>query len=140
MSIQVVLQSRWSACSQRPSCEAELVQREAVDLMEALGVQYEKEHEKDLKGTMYYMPEHFGNDVYGSGEDALPLPPPFTTRPRLGARVLVTNNFTRLVNPIIGEMSSWQLELRTKVGPDGCCAPRHKIPIDLRSNGAKCVG
>ena len=29
--------------------EAELVQKEAVELMEALGVQYEKEHEKDLK-------------------------------------------------------------------------------------------
>ena len=64
-------------------------------VMERLGVQYEKEHDKELKSTMYYMPEHFGDDVYGAGEDALPLPPPFVTRPRLGSRVLVTNNFTK---------------------------------------------
>ena len=43
--------------------EASLVQSEAADLMERLGVQYEKEHEKDLKSTIYYMPEHFGGAV-----------------------------------------------------------------------------
>lgn len=94
--------------------EAELVQKEAMDLMDRLGIQYEKEHEKDLKQTMYYMPEAFGEDIYGVGEDALTLPPPFTRRPRLGSRILVKNNFTSVVNPVIGEMSSWQIELRAK--------------------------
>jgi len=94
--------------------EADLVQREAAELMERLGVQHEKEHEKELKSTLYYMPEHFGEDLYGKGEDALPLPPPFNGRPRLGARILVKNNFNMVVNPVIGEMSSWQVELRAK--------------------------
>ena len=38
--------------------------------MDRLGEQYEREHEKELKSTMTYMPEHFGEDVYGEGEDA----------------------------------------------------------------------
>ena len=94
--------------------EADVVQKEAMDLMDRLGVQYEKEHEKDLKKLMYYMPEAFGEDLYGVGEDALTLPPPFTKRPRLGSRILIKNNFKSVVNPVIGEMSSWQIELRAK--------------------------
>ena len=94
--------------------EADVVQKEAMDLMDRLGVQYEKEHEKDLKKLMYYMPEAIGEDLYGVGEDALTLPPPFTKRPRLGSRILIKNNFKSVVNPVIGEMSSWQIELRAK--------------------------
>ena len=95
--------------------EASVVQEDAMELMDKLGAQYEREHEKDLKSTMAYMPEHFGGEAaYGAGDDALVLPPPFTTRPRLGSRILVKNNFSAVVNPVIGEMSSWQTELRGK--------------------------
>ena len=94
--------------------ESDDVRRDATALMDRLGEQYEREHEKELKSTMTYMPEHFGEDVYGEGEDALRLPPPFERRPRLGSRVLVKNNFAGLVNPVVAEMSSWQLELRAK--------------------------
>ena len=95
--------------------EASVVQEDAMELMDKLGAQYEREHENDLKSTMAYMPEHFGGEAaYGAGDDALVLPPPFTTRPRLGSRILVKNNFSAVVNPVIGEMSSWQTELRGK--------------------------
>jgi hypothetical protein len=66
------------------------------------------------------VPLHFGEDLYGVGEDALPLPPPFNLRPRLGARVLVKNNFNMVVNPVINEFSSWQIELRAKAAVGGC--------------------
>jgi acyl-coenzyme A thioesterase PaaI-like protein len=40
--------------------EAESVQDAALSLLTELGSQYEREHEKDLKATMTYAPEHFG--------------------------------------------------------------------------------
>ena len=47
--------------------ESDDVRRDATALMDRLGEQYEREHEKELKSTMTYMPEHFGEDVYGEG-------------------------------------------------------------------------
>lgn len=100
--------------------EAESVQDAALLLLTELGSQYEREHEKDLKATMTYAPEHFGlgsslSDEISSIEPrAVAYPPPFAARPGLGARVLVKNNFPCVVNPILGEMMGWQEEARTR--------------------------
>ena len=41
-------------------------------------------------------------------------PPPFASRPGLGARVLVKNNFPAVVNPILAEMMGWQEDARVR--------------------------
>ena len=98
--------------------EAAAVRDAAAALLATLGAQYEREHEKDLKATMTYAPEHFGvehslgrddsdgGDTSDPGDEeprVLLYPPPFASRPGLGARVLVKNNFPAVVNPILAE-------------------------------------
>ena len=98
--------------------DSSIVQMEAITLIERLGVQYENEHEKELKDTMAYMPEHFKSrfDAPTSDETerSLTYPPPFKGRPRLGARVLIKNNFPAVVNPILAEMMGWQQDARIR--------------------------
>ena len=113
--------------------EAPEVRDAALALLTALGAQYEKEHEKDLKATMTYAPEHFGApEALGvfetetdsdSTEEAtflraeprvLAYPPPFASRPGLGVRVLVKNHFPSVVNPILAEMMGWQEDARVR--------------------------
>jgi hypothetical protein len=84
----------------------------ALELIEKLGAQYEMEHEKDLKPVMTYMPE-FLEGVSLHNTHVKPLyPAPFLERPRLGARVLVKNNFPAVVNPILAEIGGWQADAR----------------------------
>lgn len=109
--------------------EAAAVRDAAAALLAALGAQYEREHEKDLKATMTYAPEHFGvehslgrddsdgGDTSDPGDEeprVLLYPPPFASRPGLGARVLVKNNFPSVVNPILAEMMGWQEDARVR--------------------------
>lgn len=104
--------------------EAPAVRDAAAALLAALGAQYEREHEKDLKATMTYAPEHFGVDDFENHRDTsdpgdeeprvLFYPPPFAARPGLGARVLVKNNFPAVVNPILAEMMGWQEDARVR--------------------------
>ena len=109
--------------------EAAAVRDAAAALLAALGAQYEREHEKDLKATMTYAPEHFGvehslgrddsdgGDTSDPGDEeprVLLYPPPFASRPGLGARVLVKNNFPAVVNPILAEMMGWQEDARVR--------------------------
>ena len=99
--------------------EDESVRDAALELLNELGAQYEREHEKDLKATMTYAPEHFGvvsslSDSASLEPRAVAYPPPFAARPGLGARVLVKNNFPSVVNPILAEMMGWQEEARTR--------------------------
>ena len=108
------------------SDENDRVATEAARLLEDLGAQYEREHEKELKTTMAYMPEYYGGGPGGGGagggeegtaadsEDAFVLPRPFAARPRLGARILAKNNFAATVNPTIAEMGGWQEEHRAR--------------------------
>ena len=103
--------------------EATAVRDAAAALLAALGAQYEREHEKDLKATVTYAPEHFGVDDFENGDPSDPgdeeprvlfYPPPFAARPGLGARVLVKNNFPAVVNPILAEMMGWQEDARVR--------------------------
>ena len=109
--------------------EAAAVRDAAAALLAALGAQYEREHEKDLKATMTYAPEHFGvehslgrddsdgGDTSDPGDEeprVLLYPPPFASRPGLGARILVKNNFPSVVNPILAEMMGWQEDARVR--------------------------
>lgn len=109
--------------------EAAAVRDAAAALLATLGAQYEREHEKDLKATMTYAPEHFGvehslgrddsdgGDTSDPGDEeprVLLYPPPFASRPGLGARVLVKNNFPAVVNPILAEMMGWQEDARVR--------------------------
>ena len=109
------------------SDENDRVATEAARLLEDLGAQYEREHEKELKTTMAYMPEYYGGGPRGGAsgageegtpaadsEDAFVLPRPFAARPRLGARILAKNNFAATVNPTIAEMGGWQEEHRAR--------------------------
>lgn len=41
------------------------------------------------------------------GEDLAP-PPPFTTRPRLGARLVIQENFPRVAHALANELVAWQ--------------------------------
>ena len=112
--------------------EAPAVRDAAAALLAALGAQYEREHEKDLKATMTYAPEHFGVEHFENHRDDFAIrddtsdpprdfeprvlfyPPPFAARPGLGARVLVKNNFPAVVNPILAEMMGWQEDARVR--------------------------
>lgn len=116
--------------------EAPEIQAEAVDLLERLGVQYEKDHEKDLKDMLAYLPvEAHGigwqadsgavSHAYGAlaaGQDAtvhggravLVLPGPLRARPRLGARRLVQTGFGRVVTAMCDELVGWLEEPRRR--------------------------
>ena len=108
--------------------EAAAVRDAAAALLATLGAQYEREHEKDLKATMTYAPEHFGvehslgrddsdgGDTSDPGDEeprVLLYPPPFASRPGPRARP-VKNNFPAVVNPILAEMMGWQEDARVR--------------------------
>ncbi|GMH40548.1 hypothetical protein BSKO_08452 [Bryopsis sp. KO-2023] len=84
------------------------VAAEAVRLMDALGLQYEKEHQEDLKDTLYYLPQEAHALGWG-------LFSPFTRRPRLGTRILVQANFSRMIRAITSELTSWQSDIRARI-------------------------
>ncbi|MEW5306836.1 MAG: hypothetical protein WDW36_009274 [Sanguina aurantia] len=114
--------------------ESPAVVAEAVAVLEALGAEYEVEHGKDLKDTVAYLPEEAhglgwrGRGGGGGGSGAsllyhtehgppvlqLLLPNPFTTRPRLGTRLLAQVNFGRVASPLAAELSAWQAEPRQR--------------------------
>ncbi|KXZ56414.1 hypothetical protein GPECTOR_1g369 [Gonium pectorale] len=114
--------------------ESPEIQADAVALLERLGVQYEKDHEKDLKDTLTYLPEEAhgigwqapgaAGFVYGSvtageetvngGRAVFVLPGPLRSRPRIGTRRLVQSNFGRIVGALSEEITSWMLEARRR--------------------------
>ncbi|EFJ44828.1 hypothetical protein VOLCADRAFT_106220 [Volvox carteri f. nagariensis] len=115
--------------------EAPEIQADAVGLLERLGIQYEQDHEKDLKDALSYLPEEAhgigwqapgaAGYVYGTiaaGEEAtvnggravFVLPGPLRGRPRLGTRRLVQSNFGRVVGALSEELVSWLVEARRR--------------------------
>ncbi|PNH12703.1 HEAT repeat-containing protein 2, partial [Tetrabaena socialis] len=110
------------------------IQADAVALLERLGVQYEADHEKDLKEMLPYLPEEAhgigwqaagaagymyggaaaGEETVNGGRAVFVLPGPLRSRPRLGARRLVQSNFSRIVHPLSDEVTSWLLESRRR--------------------------
>jgi hypothetical protein len=125
------------------------LQEAAWQLLDALGLQYEREHEKDLAEPLRYLPPEAHGLGWQTGQaDALRrlytpeptttapattsstaagkgssssaaaaafrLPQPFVARARLGTRLLVQCNFSRLAPALAGELSSWQAEPRRR--------------------------
>ena len=97
-------------------------QRAAAELLEAFGLQSEKEHELEMRDVLTYYPEEYHTDAGfyshqpgGGGADALWLLPTLVaTRPRLGARLLVSNNFGRMVPGCVAELQAWTTALRPR--------------------------
>ncbi|GLC35967.1 hypothetical protein PLESTB_000524400 [Pleodorina starrii] len=114
--------------------EAPEIQADAVALLERLGIQYEQDHEKDLKDTLSYLPEEAhgigwqapgaagyvygaaaaGEETVNGGRAVFVLPGPLRNRPRLGSRRLVQSNFGRIVGALSEEVTSWLLEARRR--------------------------
>ena len=117
--------------------EAAAVRDAAAALLAALGAQYEREHEKDLKATMTHArPSTSASSILSDAMTAMAAIRAIrATRSRasflsaavrvsarsLGARVLVKNNFPAVVNPILAEMMGWQEDARARV--QASCAP-----------------
>lgn len=107
-------------------------------MLDALGEQYEREHEQQVRDLLQYCPEEArplqasaaasvpsachepSAAAQGSGPvlDTAWLPQVLAVAPRLGTRLLVQENAARLLVPLCGELSSWQ------AGPRGRCAGR----------------
>jgi hypothetical protein len=82
--------------------EFEEIRDHTMGLIEEVGLAYEREKEKDLREIkqLGVMPEW----SYHGKLLNLPLPHPFKSRPRLGARCTVRNHFYKLVIPITREL------------------------------------
>ncbi|KAG2455132.1 hypothetical protein HYH02_000951 [Chlamydomonas schloesseri] len=115
--------------------ESPEIQADAVALLDALGAQYEADHEKDLKETLPYLPEEAHGvgwqaagaaaHVYGAlaagqddtvfgGRAVFVLPGPLRCRPRLGTRRLAQSNFGRIVGALSEELTSWLHDSRVR--------------------------
>ncbi|KAG2499196.1 hypothetical protein HYH03_002777 [Edaphochlamys debaryana] len=110
------------------------IQADAVALLERLGEQYERDHDKELREALAYLPpeahgigwqaEGAAGYVYGqapAGEETVNggravfvLPGPLRSRPRLGTRRLVQSSFGRIVGALAEEACSWLLEARRR--------------------------
>lgn len=113
--------------------EAPAVGAEAARLLDALGAQYEAEHEADVRELEAYCPEALagpsagpdGGGAEGAADSDGWLPPALRgATPRAGARLLVQGNAGRLLAPLCAELSSWQ------------AAPRERCEAALPSRSA----
>eukprot|EP00892_Ulva_mutabilis_P010543 jgi/Ulvmu1/7861/UM004_0092.1 len=91
------------------------VQERSLQLLEEIGVLYEKDNEKDLKDILVYLPEEAHNigwrsvgDAWAGGHAAGVFPGVFKQRPRVGVRRVVTGTFAGIVGAIACELRGWQ--------------------------------
>ncbi|GBF95342.1 hypothetical protein Rsub_07770 [Raphidocelis subcapitata] len=95
--------------------DAPQVSSEAASLLDALGRQYESDHEAEVRELEAYCPEEADGPA-----DAPPaalaaaLPAALAARLRLGARLLVRDNAGRLLAPLCADLASWQAEPRAR--------------------------
>ena len=96
------------------------VRQRSLQLLEAIGVLYEKDNEKELKDILTYLPEEAHNigwrsigDAWAGGHAAGVFPEVFQQRPRVGTRRVVASSFPGVVGGIAGELRGWQ--------PENCC-------------------
>ena len=77
----------------------------AVEAIDHCGQQYEAEHPDDVIERRQYGVD--GSSKTNVGKNAPPLPTPFTTRPRLGARLFVRGNTKRFFKALLRELTNW---------------------------------
>eukprot|EP00281_Chroomonas_sp_CCMP1168_P023161 CAMPEP_0206235724 /NCGR_PEP_ID=MMETSP0047_2-20121206/13312_1 /ASSEMBLY_ACC=CAM_ASM_000192 /TAXON_ID=195065 /ORGANISM="Chroomonas mesostigmatica_cf, Strain CCMP1168" /LENGTH=582 /DNA_ID=CAMNT_0053659967 /DNA_START=18 /DNA_END=1763 /DNA_ORIENTATION=- len=102
--------------------EVPAIRAEAHSCMERLGAVHEDEKDnndrdkQELRDFREY--GHKSPAELHSAERwaSRPQEPPFTQRPRLGARMVVRNNFKRLVPTLVRELLSWQADTRRMSG------------------------
>ncbi|CAG9767080.1 unnamed protein product [Ceutorhynchus assimilis] len=93
--------------------EVENTRQEAHYLWEKIGLQYQKENEKDLKDKLDYL---------------LELPknyPSHMQRPNLGCRVLVQRNISKLAGALSNELTNWQEDVRVRCSQLLCSVALH---------------
>lgn len=84
--------------------EDESIASFALDEMERLGTLHAQVNEKDYKERMEYSVAH---EAAAEAAYTIPLPPPFTRRPSLGARGRVRDHFRAHIYPIMAELAQW---------------------------------
>ncbi|KAL3900903.1 MAG: hypothetical protein SGPRY_012370, partial [Prymnesium sp.] len=84
--------------------EDESIASFALDEMERLGTLHVQVNEKDYKERMEYSVAH---EAASEAAYTIPLPPPFTRRPSLGARGRVRDHFRAHIYPIMAELAQW---------------------------------
>lgn len=87
--------------------EAPPVHKAALEYLEALGIQYEKEHHDELIEKKQYAVDGDSRVDHES-----PYPEPFGSRPRIGTRVYVRSHCRRFIKAILKELGIWQHETR----------------------------
>jgi len=85
-------------------CEA------AYEMIEEVGLQYEREKEKELRSV-----KQFGYDAewtQGGKITNVKLPKPFAKRPRLGSRIFIRSHVRKFLPALYKEVKDWQFENR----------------------------
>jgi hypothetical protein len=88
----------------------EEVRQTAYELIEEIGVQYEREKEKEFREI-----KQFGVEpewTSGGKITQIQLFPPFKKRPRLGARVFVRSHIRKYLSALYKDVKDWQFENR----------------------------
>ena len=84
--------------------------------MDALGAQYEQEHESEVQELQVYAPEKVQCSSTGPHMCGAWLAPALAlaATPRLGVQLLVQSNVRRLLVPLCADLSSWQAAPRER--------------------------
>nr|XP_023027609.1 dynein assembly factor 5, axonemal [Leptinotarsa decemlineata] len=86
---------------------------EAAELWEQVGLQFQKENEKDLKDELDYLidlPKYYPENII---------------RPNLGCRTLVKRNVSKLASALSRELMSWQEDVRVRCSQLLCAIVLH---------------
>ena len=96
------------------------VYNKALEIVEALGVQYEKEHHDEV-----IVRKQYGVDGDVRVDRSRQYPSPFTGRPRLGSRLYVRSSAPRFVKVVLRELSACSIRCLRGVAARPsltCCA------------------
>ena len=99
-----------------------LVQKQALEQIDAIGALHEQDNAKDIKDVMTYLPSEAHSIGWMStanvwalhAERKLPVPDVFVQRPRVGARRVVAANFGHISHALAMELVTWQEEHRAR--------------------------
>lgn len=78
------------------------ISKAALEAIDRLGIRYEKEHMEDVLERKQY-----GLDDDADAQRSCYSHPPFTERPRLGARLYVRSRCRRFINTLVKELTNW---------------------------------
>ncbi|WIA41829.1 hypothetical protein OEZ86_009159 [Tetradesmus obliquus] len=141
--------------------ESPAVVQAAVQLLEQLGEQYEQEHENDLADLIRFggQAQHANEAAFlqalqqgavaykaataAAGQSThseeepnaaaavFIVPGPFSQRPRIGSRLVISNNFSVALHALCAELSSWQS------GPRAMSASLLRVNLVLTESAAE---